>query len=71
MLRILYSVPLIGWILQDAIEGPVSSRLWFLANLGMLWFLAVYFFGVAAFIFPLLALAGIVLTSIVVLTLVR
>lgn len=71
MLRLAYAVPVLGWFLRDAVEGPASSRGWFIANLAMVWFLAVYFLGYPAFIYPLLAMAGAMLVTLVSLTTAR
>jgi hypothetical protein len=71
MLRLAYAIPLFGWLLRDAVQGPPSARAWFVANLAMVWFLAVVFIGYPAFIWPLLVAAGAMLTAIVTLTTMR
>ncbi|MGX1308763.1 hypothetical protein AB7M35_003521 [Amorphus suaedae] len=71
MLRLAYSVPLFGWLLRDAVQGPPSSRGWFVANLAMIWFLAIVFLGYPAFIWPVLFAAAAMLTGIVALTTLR
>ncbi|MEW5424187.1 hypothetical protein [Amorphus sp. 3PC139-8] len=71
MLRVAYAVPVIGWLLRDAVEGRPSARAWFIANLAMIWFLAIYFFGYPALIYPLLFMTGAMLVTLVRLTAAR
>lgn len=71
MLRLVYTIPVFGWLLRDAVQGPPSSRGWFVANLAMIWVFAIVFLGYPAFIWPVLFAAGAMLTAIVTLTTLR
>lgn len=69
MLRnVLFAVPVFGWMLRSAWYGDAIEKLFFLANVLALWVFAIYFIGYAALIVPLLALAGLYLIAMVVLT---
>lgn len=61
--RLIYGIPVIGWILREAAEGPASTKALFLVNWVMLWLLAILVFGYPAIIIPAL---GLVLTMFVV-----
>lgn len=71
MLRFIFAIPVVGWLLRDAVQGPPSARGWFVANLAMIWVFAIVFFGYPALIWPVLFAAGAMLTAIVTLTTVR
>lgn len=68
LLRFAFAVPVFGWLLRDAVRGGTSARFWFIANLAMLWLLAISFFGYAAFIIPVIILALGMLAVLVMLT---
>lgn len=67
-IRLFYWVPLIGWMLRDAFEGREGAVVWFLANLVMLWVLAVMFFSYPAVIIPAIAAVPIVFVILIGLT---
>ncbi|MEC9432604.1 MAG: hypothetical protein VYD87_06840 [Pseudomonadota bacterium] len=46
MLNLIYRIPLIGWMIRDAMEGDENAPLWFVGNLLMLWVLAALIFGI-------------------------
>ncbi|MAS41865.1 hypothetical protein SAMN05444336_10254 [Albimonas donghaensis] len=46
MLNLIYRVPLIGWMIRDAMEGEEDAPVWFAVNLLMLWVLAGVIFGI-------------------------
>jgi len=65
LLRLLFAIPVIGWMLRDAVRGESDSKAWFLANIVMIWLLAVVFFGYPAIIIPaLVATASIIVTLV-------
>ena len=52
---LMYRVPLFGWILKEAVQGPTTAKVLFVANLLMVWLLAILAFGYPAIIIPALA----------------
>jgi len=68
MLRVLFSVPLIGWMIRDAVRGSDESRAWFLANIALLWIWSGVLFGYPGVIIPALAAAGVMLATLVAMT---
>ena len=52
---LMYRVPLFGWILKEAVQGPITAKVLFVANLLMVWLLAILTFGYPAIIVPALA----------------
>jgi hypothetical protein len=55
MAALIYRVPLLGWMLQEAIQGPTTAKVLFIVNLLMVWLLAILIFGYPAIIIPALA----------------
>ncbi|MBR0557808.1 hypothetical protein J5J10_19140 [Ciceribacter sp. L1K23] len=53
--RVIYHVPVFGWMLKEAVLGPVTAKILFVVNLVLLWILAIVFFGYPAIILPALA----------------
>ncbi|QEE45240.1 hypothetical protein FVA81_11735 [Rhizobium sp. WL3] len=53
--ELIYRVPLIGWILKEAMQGPTTAKVLFVVNLLMVWLLAILTFGYPAIIIPALA----------------
>lgn len=56
VVRILLLVPIFNLFLRDAMYGEESAKYWFAANLYMVWFLCIYFFGYPAIIIPALTM---------------
>ena len=54
---LIYSVPVIGWMLRSAARGGDSEKIFFLLDLIMIWAIAVVYFGLPALIFPAVFLA--------------
>lgn len=52
---LMYRVPLLGWMLKEAVQGPTTAKVLFVANLLMVWLLAILAFGYPAIIIPALA----------------
>ncbi|WP_208976458.1 hypothetical protein [Polycladidibacter hongkongensis] len=48
--RILFALPILGWLLRDASRGRDNAKYFLIANVAVLWALAIYFFGYPAFI---------------------
>jgi hypothetical protein len=53
--RVLYAVPVLGWMLKDVVHGDRANIWWFVVALVSLWIMAIMTFGYAAFILPVLA----------------
>ena len=53
--RMIYHVPVFGWMLKEAITGPVTAKVLFIVNLLLVWLLAIITFGYPAIIIPALA----------------
>jgi hypothetical protein len=66
--KFVYAIPLFGWMLKDAVHGPSDSKYWFIADMLMLWALAIIFFGYPAIIIPALTAVPIMLALIVMIT---
>ncbi|MCJ7996561.1 hypothetical protein J5N58_19235 [Rhizobium cremeum] len=53
--KMIYHVPVFGWMLKEAIYGPTTAKVLFIVNLLLLWLLAILAFGYPAIIIPALA----------------
>ena len=54
--RILYAVPLIGWMLKDVVHGDRDNIWYFLAAVGSLWIMAIMTYGFPALVLPMIVL---------------
>lgn len=52
--RMIYHVPIFGWMLKEAIKGPTTAKVLFVVNLLLVWLLAILAFGYPAIIIPAL-----------------
>jgi len=52
--RMIYHVPVFGWMLKEAISGPTTAKVLFILNLLLVWLLAIVTFGYPAIILPAL-----------------
>ncbi len=52
--KVIYRVPLFGWMLKEAIRGPTTAKVLFGVNLLMVWLLAILTFGIPGIIIPAL-----------------
>jgi hypothetical protein len=66
--KLVFAIPVFGWMLKSAWYGDMVEKLFFLANLLALWAFAIYLFGYPVLIIPVLALAGFYLVGLVILT---
>lgn len=66
--NLVFAIPVFGWMLKSAWYGDMVEKLFFLANVIAVWAFAIYLIGYAALIVPLLALAGLYLIGMVILT---
>jgi len=53
--RMIYRLPLFGWMLKEAVVGPTTAKVLFVLNLLLVWLLAILAFGYPAIILPALA----------------
>ncbi len=52
--RILFAVPVIGWMLKDVIYGRPENKWYFLGALVSCWIMAIMAFGYPAVIIPVI-----------------
>ncbi|RKE77625.1 hypothetical protein [Rhizobium sp. AG855] len=52
--RMVYHVPVFGWMLKEAVAGSATTKVLFIVNLLLLWLLAIVTFGYPAIILPAL-----------------
>ncbi|MFA7416466.1 MAG: hypothetical protein WC048_18510 [Rhizobium sp.] len=52
--RMIYHVPVFGWMLKEAVSGPTTAKVLFILNLLLVWLLAIVTFGYPAIILPAL-----------------
>ncbi len=53
--RMIYQVPVLGWMLKAVASGSTAARVLFILGLLLVWLLAVLAFGYPAIILPALA----------------
>ncbi|MBX9455073.1 MAG: hypothetical protein KL863_03030 [Rhizobium sp.] len=66
--KLFYSIPVLGRLVQEAAHGPASTKVLFLVNCVMLWLLAIFLFGYPAIIVPALALVAIAFFLLILIT---
>ena len=66
-LRVAYHVPVVGWMVREAVEGSDRDRLFFALNLALAVALAIAFFGLQAVFFLALALVPVAFVLILLL----
>lgn len=54
MLKAIYHIPVVGWMLKEAAGGSDTAKVLFVVNCMLLWLLAVLAFGYPAIIIPAL-----------------
>ena len=64
-IRILCSIPILGWPIREARDGSDLLKVFFFLNLVMAWLIAIYFFGYPAIIVPALAAVPIVFLGLI------
>lgn len=67
-LRLVYRVPVAGWLLRDAVRGAPDAKYYFIANVVLFIAALVYLFGYEVLSAVSLLAAATMLTAIVVLT---
>ena len=53
--KMIYNVPVFGWMLKEAMSGSTTAKVLFIINLLLVWLLAIITFGYPAIILPALA----------------
>ncbi|RYC25795.1 hypothetical protein [Ciceribacter ferrooxidans] len=66
--RMVFSVPVFGWMLREAFTGPTTAKLLFILNLVLVWILAIAYFGYPAIILPALTAVPVIFTTLIVIT---
>jgi hypothetical protein len=67
-IRTVFHVPLVGWLLEDAVHGAPDAKYYFVANVVIATALLAYRFGYPFLIGVALMAAALMLVAIVVLT---
>lgn len=66
--RLVFSIPVLGWMLKDVFYGDRDNIFYFLFSLVAIWVLAIWFIGYAAFIFPVLAMVPTIFVILLMIT---
>ncbi len=64
LMGLVYAVPLIGWLVEDAVKGRASAKLFFALNAAILWLAAIAVFGYPAIIVPALAMVPVIFAGL-------
>lgn len=65
---VVYRVPVLGWMLKEAVQGPATAKVLFVLNLLMIWLLAILTFGYPAIILPALVAVPLMFVLLVLIT---
>ncbi|QRY64966.1 hypothetical protein JVX98_04725 (plasmid) [Ensifer sp. PDNC004] len=66
--RLVYHVPVFGWMLKEAVQGSQTAKVLFLVNCALLWLLAILTFGYPAIIIPALILVPVIFVLLILIT---
>ncbi|MCK3778206.1 hypothetical protein MZK49_16005 [Ensifer sesbaniae] len=66
--RLVYNVPIFGWMLKEAVQGSQTAKVLFLINCALIWLLAIATFGYPAIIIPALVLVPAVFVVLILIT---
>lgn len=66
--RAFLHVPVIGWLLKDAIYGLPDAKYYFIGNLAVAFAALVYFYGYPLLILYALTATAVMLVSLIILT---
>lgn len=64
LIGLVYAAPFIGWLIEDAVKGRESAKLFFALNCAVLWLAAIAVFGYPAIIIPALAMVPVIFAGI-------
>jgi hypothetical protein len=68
MQAVIYNIPVFGWMLKEAVNGPTATKVLFAINCLLIWALAVAYFGVVALFVPALCAVPVMLTLLVIIS---
>lgn len=68
MTTLVYNIPVLGWALREAAEGPAATKLLFIVNLLACWLLAILAFGYPAIIIPALTAVPAMFVALILIT---
>lgn len=68
MMKLVYHIPLFGWMLKEAASGSPAAQVLFLVNMAALWLLAVLIFGYPAIIIPALVAVPTIFVLLILIT---
>ena len=68
VLRLLYAVPVLGWMLKEAVEGQAGAKTLFVVNCALIWILAIAIFGYPAIILPALTIVPTIFVVLILIT---
>lgn len=66
--RLIYAIPILGWMLKDVVHGDSDNIWYFLATLFCLWVLSAMTWGYPGIIVPALIAVPLVFVGLVLLT---
>ena len=66
--RILFSIPILGWMLKDVMHGDSDNIYFFLLAIVSLWGIAILQFGLLGLMIPALVLVPVVFLTLIVIT---
>ena len=66
--RILFSIPILGWMLKDVMYGDSDNIYYFLLAIVSLWGIAILQFGLLGLMIPALALVPVVFLTLILIT---
>lgn len=66
--RLLYAVPLLGWMLKDVVYGKRDNIWYFLTAIVSLWIIAIMNYGIPAVVIPVVALVPAVFALLLTIT---
>ena len=66
--RLVYHVPVFGWMLKEAVQGSQTAKVLFLINCALIWLLDIIAFGYPAIIIPALILVPVIFVLLILIT---
>jgi hypothetical protein len=66
--RMIYAVPVIGWMIKDLIHGDADNIYYFLAGVVCLWIIAGLLFGLVGIAIPAVLAGPLILVILVAIT---
>lgn len=66
--RMIYHVPVFGWMLKEAVSGSTTAKVLFIINLLLVWLLAILALGYPAIIIPALMAVPLMFVVLILIT---